>query len=108
MKIRFERKELLSKIRLAKNATSPKGYNPLWQNVKIVADKRHRTIIHATDGAHSIRIRFNSEVAEKGALLLPIKEMDKVLPFYLFPIMICQATSIYSTCLQNEACFRLL
>jgi len=38
MKIRFERKCLLSKFRLAKNAIDPKGYNPIFQDVKIVAD----------------------------------------------------------------------
>ena len=73
MKIRFERKDLLPKLRLAKNITSHLG------NIKILADKRHGTVIHATDGKHGIRIRFDCEVARKGAVLLPIKEIVNIL-----------------------------
>ena len=79
MKIKFERKRLLSKLRLAKHAIDPKGHNPILQNVKIVADKRYGAILYAMDAEHGIRIRVDCDVAHNGAVLLPIKEIVNIL-----------------------------
>jgi len=79
MKIRFERKDMLPKLRLAKSVTNPKGYMPILENVKIVADTCNGAVLYATDTEQSVRIRVDCEVVHNGAALLPIKEMLNIL-----------------------------
>ena len=78
MKIQFNPKDLLPKLRLAKSATV-KSITPILQNVKIIADAQSGTVLHATDTELGIRIRFKCKVLEDGSALLPVKRLIDIL-----------------------------
>jgi len=78
MKIHFNPKDILPKLRLAK-AVTVRSPVPILQNVKIVADKQSGAVLHATDLAIGIRIRFKCKVMEDGTALLPVKRLITIL-----------------------------
>jgi len=79
MKIHFNPKDILPKLKIAKAVAAARDVKPILQNVKIVASKEHGVILHATDTAQGIRIRVKCKVVEDGAALLPIKRLIDIL-----------------------------
>ena len=80
MQIHFNPKEFLCKFRLAASAATSRDAVSILQNVKIVACKKHGTVLMATDTKLGIRVTVDCTVSKNGAALLPIKRLLKMLP----------------------------
>jgi len=79
MKIQFNPKDILPKLKIAKAVAATRDVKSVMQNVKIVADKERGIILQATDTEQGIRIRVKCKVEEEGAALLPIKRLVDIL-----------------------------
>ena len=82
MQIHFNPKEFLCKFRLAASVAPSKDVVPILQNVKIVACKKHGTVLMATDTELGIRVAVDCNVSKNGAALLPVKRLLKMLPLF--------------------------
>jgi DNA polymerase III sliding clamp (beta) subunit (PCNA family) len=83
MKITFDRKSFLRRLKLAVSAVPVKGYVPMLDNVKLTACTES-IILQATDTITSIRITLDCSgadfsVIEKGQILIPAKNISKIL-----------------------------
>ena len=79
MKINFEPKEFSPKFQLAASVAATRDTKPIFQNVKVKADKKVGVILQATDTELGIRIRMDCDVAANGEAILPTKMLTKIL-----------------------------
>ena len=79
MKITFERKSFLAQLKFAASVCPKAHITPILTCVKIVANKKHGTIIHATDKEMGIRIKVDADVLEHGSVLVPAAQLVKCL-----------------------------
>ena len=79
MKIQFERKSFLAQLKFAASVCPKAHITPILTCVKIVANKKHGTIIHATDKEMGIRIKVDADVLEPGVVLVPADRLIKKL-----------------------------
>ena len=82
MNIQISPKDFLRKFRLVSDASAKKDIRPIFQNVKIVADKRHGAFLMATDADLGVRVRVDCTVVKSGSALLPVKRLVKMLSLY--------------------------
>ena len=79
MKIQFNTKDFLQKLRIVKNVVDLKHPASILHNVKIVTDKKKGAVIHATDKKTSINLPVDCEVIVPGESLIPIADCIKIL-----------------------------